>query len=181
MPQSAVYDQVETSLLQSAPFHNGQPQLIAVHRVVNPALERMYEQRRNFLSQKHGFTVEKELWHGTNCKAIPELLTHGLQPPSDTCPSDNCPKSGGKGLCTTLCGTDCHHCKRPHNWEKCQDPSEQLETVAEEWSIARGHDTFFVRGLNGAQRAGLGVYNSEFIVFQPFQVLPLYRVDYTLR
>jgi len=68
-----------------------------------------------------------------------------------------------------------------HDMCWCQDPSEQLETVAEEWSIARGHDTFFVRGLNGAQRAGLGVYNSEYIVFQPFQVLPLYRVDYTLR
>lgn len=63
----------------------------------------------------------------------------------------------------------------------CQDPSEQLETVAEEWSNARGHDSFYVRGLNGAQRAGLGVYNSEYIVFQPFQVLPLYRVDYVLR
>jgi len=351
-PKSAIYDQVETSLLQSAPFHNGQPQLIAVHRIVNPVLEKMYEQRRNFLTQKHGFTVEKELWHGTNCLAIPELLTHGLQPPSDTRPSESCPRSGGKGLCTSLCGTDCKHCKRPHNWDKChmyglgvyladmaqkshryvreperrtvatgcvdqgvgacirglngelwgrvteeqakvwilesgrvakketqgvkwqwepapasrgvgvgirgiqgdlwgnvvaeeptcwrldsgriakketegcrwnwepsaqievdvycmlfcrvclgnpyliegnllapsgmhdmcwcQDPSEQLETVAEEWSHARGHDTFFVRGLNGAQRAGLGVYNSEYIVFQPFQVLPLYRVDYML-
>lgn len=339
--------------MQSAPFHNGQPQLIAVHRIVNPALERMYEQRRNFLTQKHGFTEEKELWHGTNCLAIPELLTHGLQPPSDTRPSENCLKSGGKGLCTTLCGTDCKHCKDPHDWAKChmyglgvyladlaqkshryvreperrtvasgcigqgvgacirglngelwgrvveeqdnvwllesgriakketqglkwqwepalisrgvgvyirglqgelwgqvvaeeptcwrldsgrvakketeglrwnwepsaqeeadvysmlfcrvclgnpyliegnllapsgmhdvcwcQDPSEQLETVAEEWSNARGHDSFYVRGLNGAQRAGLGVYNSEYIVFQPFQVLPLYRVDYVLR
>jgi hypothetical protein len=62
----------------------------------------------------------------------------------------------------------------------CQDPSEQLETVAEDWSLSRGHDTLYVRGLSGAQRAGLGVYNSEYIVFQPFQVLPLYRVDYVL-
>merc|ERR1711879_621172 len=62
----------------------------------------------------------------------------------------------------------------------CQDPSEQLETIADEWNVAAGHDTFYVRGLSGAQRAGLGVYNSEYIVFQPFQVLPLYRVDYVI-
>lgn len=62
----------------------------------------------------------------------------------------------------------------------CQDPGEQLETVAEDWSLARGHDTYYVRGLSGMQRAGLGVYNSEYIVFQPFQVLPLYQVDYIL-
>lgn len=360
-PRTAMYDTIKTSLQQSAPFHNGFPRLVGVHRVVNAVLERMYEQRRNFLTQKHGFTVEKELWHGTNCNAIPELLTHGLQPPSDTKPSDKCPKSGGKGLCTTLCGTDCPHCREAHAWDKChmyglgvymadlaqkshryvrqperrkvaidghhdpsegvgayirgmngelwglvvgetdrvweldsgriakketegwkwqwepigsepafgiganirgvqgdlwgqvvaeeptcwrldsgrvakketegyrwnweppfakpvekemevysmlfcrvclgnpyliegnllapsamhdvcwcQDPSEQLETVAEEWSLARGHDTFYVRGLSGAQRTGLGVYNSEYIVFQPFQVLPLYRVDYIL-
>merc|ERR1712125_281011 len=62
----------------------------------------------------------------------------------------------------------------------CQDPSEQLETVADEWNVASGHDAFYVRGLSGAQRAGLGVYNSEYIVFQPFQVLPLFRVDYVI-
>jgi len=358
LPRSAKYDEIETAFQQSAPFHDGRPRLVAVHRVVNPALERMYEQRRAFLAQKHGFTVEKELWHGTNCKAIPELLTHGLQPPSDTRPSDRCPKSGGKGLCTTLCGTDCPHCREPHTWDRChmfglgvyladmaqkshryvreperrevqfkdtaapargvgayirgldgtmwgravlekgsvwqledgriakkategvkwtwsaasgtdvgvgacicdadgepwgrvvaeeetcwrldsgriarkatqgvkwcwqhaaeraqsmdvysmlfcrvclgspyliegnllgasamhdvcwcQDPGQQLETVVEDWSLARGHDTYYVRGLSGAQQAGLGVYNSEYIVFQPFQVLPLYRVDYVL-
>lgn len=307
-PGTAKYDEIETAFKQSAPFHDGNPRLVSVHRVVNPALEKMYEQRRNFLDQKHGFTVEKELWHGTNCKAIPELLTHGLQPPSDTRASDKCSKSGGKNLSTTLCGTDCHHCLEAHVWDKChmyglgvymadlaqkshryvrqperrkvaikggsgrsrgvgarirgmdnvlwglvvfeeyecwrldsgriakketegyrwyweatsaqsvqkeaavyimlfcrvclgnpyiiegnllsasamhdvcwcQDPSEQLETVAEEWSLSRGHDTFYVRGLSVAQRAGLGVYNTEYIVFQPFQVLPLYRVDYIL-
>lgn len=62
----------------------------------------------------------------------------------------------------------------------CQDPSEQLETVADEWNVASGHDAYYVRGLSGAQRAGLGVYNSEYIIFQPYQVLPLYRVDYII-
>merc|ERR1711865_748052 len=67
-----------------------------------------------------------------------------------------------------------------HDFCWCQDPSEQLETVAEDWNVAQGHDSFYVRGLSGAQRAGLGVYNSEYIVFQPFQILPLYRVDYVI-
>merc|ERR1712139_217064 len=53
------------------------------------------------------------------CKALPELLTHGLQPPADTKPSDSCPKSGGKGLCTTLCSSSCRHCRTPHAWDKC--------------------------------------------------------------
>lgn len=62
----------------------------------------------------------------------------------------------------------------------CQDPSEQLETLADDWSVASGHDAYYVRGLSGAQRAGLGVYNSEYVVFQPYQVLPMYRVDYVI-
>jgi len=304
---------------------------------------------------------------GTNCKAITELLTHGLQPPSDMKASDRCPVSGGKGLCTSLCSSSCPYCTEPHVWHKChmyglgvyladmaqkshryvrdperkkvssfeassswgvggtiqglngevwgkvvadngncwqlasgriakketegsrwiwqpppgsggsgvgttilgadwsvwgkvvadegtcwrldsgriakketegvrwwwdetsgvagegtgeadgpemevysmlwcrvclgspyliegnllgesamhdicwcQDPSDMLETIAEEWNVATGHDTYYVRGLGGGQKAGLGVYNSEYIVFQPFQVLPLYKVDYVL-
>lgn len=358
-PRSAKYDEIETALMQSAPFHDGMPKIVGVQRVMNQALEDMYEKRRTFLTQKHGFVVEKELWHGTNGKAIGELLTHGLQPPSDRRPSDSCPVSGGKGLCTSLCSTGCKHCTEPHSWGKChmyglgvymadlaqkshryvreperrkvqsdsrpvsgvggtiqgvdgdvwgrvigessecwrlesgriakkitegvrwnwaprgsatwgvgatilgsdwsswgrvvadegtcwrlesdriakkenegirwwwdetatagpvdeerlvysmlwcrvclgspyliegnllgssamhdvcwcQDPSEQLETLADEWNVASGHDAYYVRGLSGMQRAGLGVYNSEYIVFQPFQVLPLYRVDYVL-
>merc|ERR1711879_507031 len=62
----------------------------------------------------------------------------------------------------------------------CQDPSDMLES-SEEWSVARGHDAFFVRGLSGSQKAGLGVFNNEYIVFQPYQILPLYRVDYVLQ
>merc|ERR1712187_5193 len=69
--------------------------------------------------------------------------------------------------------------KAMHDFCWCQDPSDALET-SEEWSSARGHDAFFVRGLSGVQKAGLGVHNNEYIVFQPYQVLPLYLVEYVL-
>merc|ERR1712232_72325 len=336
---SAKYDEIETELLHSAPFVGsdgsyGTPRIVSIKRIVNKKLERLYEERRGFLHDKHGFAVEKELWHGTNCKALPELLTHGLQPPSDTMPSDACKLSGGKGLCTTLCGTDCSHCHKPHCWDKChmyglgvyladlaqkshryvrepasgedsseqlcglwqtvlagrwrdfdpeiqaefeaahtagttlynfiargwnctldlqrmvqinlstgrerpvrrlsiteaeqqglsmplsdsreglrvysmlrcrvclgnpyliegnllkgdamhntvwcQDPADALESLVEDWGVAKGHDAFYVRGLAGAQKSGLGVYNSEYIVFQPYQILPLYQVDYVI-
>jgi len=240
---TAKYDEINTAFLQSAPFHNGHPRLVAVHRVVNRVLEALYERRRVFLTDKHGYAMEKDLWHGTNCGSLPVLLTHGLQPPSDTRPSDACPVSGGKGLCTTLCSTTCEHCVEPHNWNKChmygsgvyladmaqksnrfvhepddsghdtvytllfcrvclgnpyliegnlrspdamhdlcwcQDPRSQLDTVAQEWNQAKGHDAFYVRGLAGAHLPGLGVHNSEYIVFHPYQVLPLYVVEYVL-
>jgi len=62
----------------------------------------------------------------------------------------------------------------------CQNPEDALESTGDTWSIAKGHDAFYVRGLAGAQKAGLGVYNSEYVVFQPYQILPLYQVDYIL-
>jgi hypothetical protein len=121
---TAKYDEIETELLSSAPFTSadgtcGNPRIVAVHRIINKPLQRLYEERRGFLHDKHGFAVEKELWHGTNCKALPELMTHGLQPPADTKPSDECPHSGKKDLCTTLCGTDCRHCREAHAWDRC--------------------------------------------------------------
>lgn len=199
----------------------------------------MYEQRRSFIHDKQGFAVEKELWHGTSVDAIPTLLQHGLQPPADSSASDACPVSGGKGLCTTLCSTECGLFTHAHRWGRChmyglgvyladvaqkshqyvrnkgsttysmlrcrvclgnpyliegnllsgpamhdvcwcQDPGEYLESMAEDWSIAKGHDSFYVKGQAGCQKHGLGVYNNEYIVFQPYQILPLYRVDYTL-
>merc|ERR1711981_698626 len=103
----------------SADGSSGCPRILTVKRVVNKALERLYDERRGFLHDKHGFVVEKELWHGTNCKALPEMLTHGLQPPSDSQPSDACPRSGRKGRCTSLCGVDCPHCTEAHSWNRC--------------------------------------------------------------
>jgi len=344
---TAKYDEIETELLSSAPFTSadgtcGNPRVVAVHRIINKPLQRLYEERRGFLHDKHGFAVEKELWHGTNCKALPELMTHGLQPPADTKPSDECPHSGKKGLCTTLCGTDCHCCREAHAWDRChmyglgvyladlaqkshryvrepgfaccaagrrdhswqtvlagrwrdfddatqdvletahkagkrvhsfvargfryefnfermvqinintgrerparrmdisasetdedsasvnlrgafgggcsgssprvysmlrcrvclgnpfliegnlmrgdamhnmvwcQNPTGALDSSAESWNVAKGHDAFYVRGLAGAHKSGLGVYNSEYIVFQPYQIMPLYQVDYVI-
>jgi len=231
---SAKYDEISTELRRSIPGARIQK----VQRAVNPVLETMYEQRRAFIHEKQGFAVEKELWHGTSVDAIPTLLKHGLQPPADSCASKACPVSGGKGLCTTLCGTDCKHCMEAHSWHKChmyglgvyladiaqkshqyvkksgntysmlrcrvvlgnpymiegnllkgdamhdvcwcQDPSDFVETVAEDWSVANGHDAYYVRGQSGKQKHGLGVFNNEYIVFQPYQILPLYRVDYTV-
>lgn len=67
-----------------------------------------------------------------------------------------------------------------HDMCWCQDPADALESSAEEWGIAKGHDAFYVRGLAGSQKAGLGVYNSEYVIFQPYQILPLYQVDYVI-
>jgi len=232
---SAKFDEIQTEMRRSMP----QARIVRIQRSSNPNLERLYEQRRNFIHDKQGFALEKELWHGTSVDAIPVLLQHGLQPPADSVPSADCPSSGGRGLCTTLCGTDCKHCSQAHAWGKChmyglgvyladlaqkshqyvrkprkgvysmllcrvclgnpyliesnllssaamhdlcwcQDPSEFLESLAEDWSIATGHDSFYVKGQAGAQKQGLGVFNSEYIVFQPFQILPLYLVDYQL-
>lgn len=331
---TAKYDEIETELLLTAPFtsssgSSGTPRITAVQRVVNKKLEHLYEERRGFLRDKQSFVVEKELWHGTSCKALPELLTHGLQPPSDTQASEECPRSGGKGLCTSLCGTDCQKCREPHAWGHChmyglgvyladqaqkshryvrqpevcrlpsverrwqtilagkwrffdndsqiefeqayaagtkihkftargwsyhldinrmvqvnlstkrerpvrrledadldgdslvadasedrhvysmlrcrvvlgnpyliegnllkadamhdmcwcQNPADALESCAEAWEVSKGHDAFYIRGQAGAQKSGLGVYNSEYVVFQPYQILPLYKVDYML-
>merc|ERR1712072_842291 len=57
--------------------------------------------------------------HGTNNNILDILYKHGLQPPSDTQASDRCPKSGGKGLCTTLCNNDREYCTEKHEWNKC--------------------------------------------------------------
>lgn len=67
-----------------------------------------------------------------------------------------------------------------HDMCWCQNPSDALETSAEDWSVNKGHDSFYVRGLAGAQKAGLGVYNNEYVIFHPFQILPVYQVDYVV-
>jgi len=232
---SAKFDEIQTELCRSMPT----ARIVKITRARNAALEKMYEQRCDFIKEKQGFAVEKELWHGTSVDAIPTLLQHGLQPTADSRPSDKCPISGNKGLCTTLCSTECQHCTDAHCWDKChmyglgvyladiaqkshqyvrtskgsatysmlrcrvllgnpyliegnllkssamhdlcwcQDPSDYLDKLAEDWSISKGHDSYYVKGQAGSQKHGLGVYNNEYIVFQPYQILPLYRVDYT--
>merc|ERR1712232_1130903 len=60
-----------------------------------------------------------ELFHGTNNDILDAVLTHGLQPPSDCKPSEKCPVSGGKGMCTTLCDNTCQYCTEVHEWDRC--------------------------------------------------------------
>eukprot|EP01064_Diplonema_japonicum_P003982 TRINITY_DN1263_c1_g4_i2.p1 TRINITY_DN1263_c1_g4~~TRINITY_DN1263_c1_g4_i2.p1 ORF type:complete len:1212 (+),score=312.10 TRINITY_DN1263_c1_g4_i2:65-3637(+) len=208
-----------------------------VRRIVNAKLEKAYESRRAFLNEKHGSIIEKELWHGTACKALDQILQKGLQCPADSCAAKECSVSGGKGLCTTLCDTNCNKCVKPHKWERCHmfglgiyladsaekshryvrphddntyslvrcrvnlgspylvkanlltqnalhdfvncsDPSKHLDNIAVPWDHAQSHESFYVKGLGAAHKYGYGVMNSEYIVFQPYQVLPLYVVDY---
>merc|ERR1711998_80153 len=59
------------------------------------------------------------LYHGTNNNILDTLYQHGLQPPSDTQASEQCPTSGRKGLCTSLCNNDCKYCTEKHEWSKC--------------------------------------------------------------
>eukprot|EP00755_Sulcionema_specki_P020942 Sspe_Gene.12849::Locus_4401_Transcript_1_1_Confidence_1.000_Length_2103::g.12849::m.12849 len=235
---SAKYDSLRSEIEESA-FHNGRPRVGEIFRVVNPDLERLYQDRMNYhnWATKYAAT-EMELWHGTNCSIIPELLSKGFMPPSDTAASDQCPVSGGKGLTTTLCGNDCPHCTEPHQWSMCHmyglgvyladtpakshryvknakdgrhqllvcranlgvpyaihgnllakdamhdftfcdDPTDLLEQVAEEWDLL-GHGSYYVHGMKGRERKGLGVHNNEYVVFHPWRVLPLYVVEYTL-
>ena len=208
-----------------------------IRRVVNTKQEEAYESRRAFLQGKNEFVTEKELWHGTNCSVLDTVLETGLQCPSDTMASDACPRSGNKGLLTTLCGTDCRHCTEHHTWDRCHmygmglyfagDTAKShrhvrpagnvcslvrcrvnlgspylvegnlLERDAfhnvvrctnvsgkvdgdtpHKWDELRGHDSFYVKGLAGRARRGYGVYNDEYVIFHPAQVLPLYVVDY---
>ena len=90
-----------------------------VRRVINTKQEQAYESRRSFQQAKNGYVAEKELWHGTACSVLDTLLEGGLQCPSDTLASDACPRSGKKGLSTTLCGTACTHCTEKHSWGMC--------------------------------------------------------------
>lgn len=113
-------NEIVTKFMTSAPFHNGRPQVVEVKEITNEILMRCHEQYRSYLSNKHKEEPSvRELYHGTNNNILKELYTHGLQPPSDMSPSELCPTSGGKGLCTSLCTNSCKHCVDKHEWKKC--------------------------------------------------------------
>merc|ERR1719401_3288361 len=117
---SAKGNEIRDKFLKSSPFYDGQPRIVAIKAIINHSLARCHEDYRKYLQTKHGEEpAVRELYHGTNNKILDVLYTHGLQPPSDTKASDDCPVSGGKGLCTTLCGNDCPHCTEKHEWNKC--------------------------------------------------------------
>jgi len=117
---SAKGNEIIDKFMKSAPFHDGAPRIVAIKAIINHTLARCHEGYRQYLSTKHGEEpTVRELYHGTNNNILDVLYTHGLQPPSDVSASDACPVSGGKGLCTTLCGNDCRHCTKKHEWNKC--------------------------------------------------------------
>merc|ERR1712110_1238897 len=117
---SAKGNEIQTKFLTSASFHDGTPRVVAIKAITNNVLARCHDQYRQYLATKHGEEpTVRELYHGTNNNILDVLCTHGLQPPSDVNASDACPVSGGKGLCTTLCGNDCKHCTEKHEWRKC--------------------------------------------------------------
>ena len=66
-----------------------------------------------------------------------------------------------------------HHITYP------EDPTGFLENNTHTWDTLKGHDSYFVKGMGAAAASGRGVINSEYILFHPAQVLPLYVVDYS--
>jgi len=117
---TAKWDELASKFLTSAPFHDGQPRLVRINAIQNETLEALHEGYRRYLRQKHGEESKTiELYHGTNNNILDEVYKHGLSPPSDMRASDTCPRSGGKGLCTSLCDNSCTHCVERHLWDKC--------------------------------------------------------------
>jgi len=113
-------DEIKSKFMASAPFHNGMPELVGIRQIKNEKLSACHEDYRRWLTDKHGEEpAAQELYHGTNNNILDLLYTHGLQPPSDMEPSENCPISGGKGLCTSLCTNSCRYCTRKHDWGRC--------------------------------------------------------------
>jgi len=117
---SAKGDEICSKFLSSAPFHNGNPKVIALHSIQNHHLQQLHEFYRAYLRDKNGEESKSvDLYHGTNNNIHDEVFTHGLFPPSDTMPGATCPKSGGIGLSTSLCDNTCRHCVEKHEWNKC--------------------------------------------------------------
>lgn len=114
-------DEIVSKFMASAHhFYTGLPRVTAIRAIQNHVLQQCHNDYREYLRNKHGEEpVCQELYHGTNNNILDVLYTHGLQPPSDMEPSDACPVSGRKGLCTSLCTNSCKHCTRKHEWNRC--------------------------------------------------------------
>jgi len=112
--------ELREKFMDSAPFHNGHPRIVGIKAIHNDVLAKCHDAYREYLTNKHHEEpAVQELYHGTNNNILDTLYQHGLQPPSDTQASNRCPKSGGKGLCTSLCNNDCTYCTEKHDWNKC--------------------------------------------------------------
>lgn len=118
---SAKGDEIRSKFLSGAGFHDGTPNVVAINSIQNQTLQALHEKYRAYLTQKNDGEEPKsvDLFHGTNNLILDDIYTHGLSPPSDFKPSDKCPRSGGKGLCTSLCDNRCEFCVERHEWNRC--------------------------------------------------------------
>jgi len=117
---SARGDEICSKFMSSAPFHNGQPRVVGIKAINNPILRNLHDRFRKYLADKNKEEPKViELYHGTNNNILDTLYTHGLQPPSDMSPAEDCPISGGKSLCTSICDNSCEKCTAKHQWNKC--------------------------------------------------------------
>lgn len=117
---SARGDEIVSKFMASAPFHDGTPKIVGIKAINNPILNNLHERYRKYLADKNKEEPKAiELFHGTNTNILEILYTNGLQPPSDTSPAEDCPVSGGKGLCTSICDNRCEKCTEKHQWHKC--------------------------------------------------------------
>lgn len=117
---SARGDEIVSKFMASTPFHNGQPKIVGIKAINNATLSNLYDRFRRYLADKNKEEPKViELYHGTNNNILDVLYTHGLQPPSDMAPAEDCPVSGGKGLCTSICNNDCNKCTTKHQWNRC--------------------------------------------------------------
>merc|ERR1712232_478138 len=238
---SAKADEIVTQFNASMPH----AKVVAIKAVSNERLLRLHEWYRRYLRDKNGKEpAALELYHGTNNLILETLYTHGLLPPSDMKPSDRCPVSGGKGLCTSLCDNTCEHCTERHVWCKCHmfglgvyladmaakshryvsmpagrkhkmivcsvltgntlqvsghlrcaDAMHDLDSIRSLWDgdlaemvefegdapavdKIEQQDLLFVQGLQGKARSGFSVVNSEYLAFNPYQVMPRYEITY---
>merc|ERR1712050_806329 len=112
--------ELSDKFMASAPFHNGYPRIVGIRALNNRILSQCHEEYRHYLTTKHmEEPAVQELYHGTNNNILDTLYQHGLQPPSDMEPNEDCPVSGGKGLCTSLCDNTCKYCTERHTWKRC--------------------------------------------------------------
>lgn len=118
---SAKGDEICSKFTSGGCFHDGTPHVVAINGIQNQTLQALHEKYRAYLTQKNGGEEPKavDLFHGTNNLILDDIYTHGLSPPSDFKPSDKCPRSGGKGLCTSLCDNRCEFCVERHEWNRC--------------------------------------------------------------
>lgn len=71
--------------------------VLAIKAIRNETLLGLHEHYRSYLRSKNGCEPTcLELYHGTNNAILDRIYTHGIHPPSDRKPSEECPVSAGR-------------------------------------------------------------------------------------